>query len=199
MIKKKIPIEIGIGIIIIIAITVGMFVWKYEKNVPSFNQSQNIVKVEKAETSLTPESNQQEMVQPIMPSLKDEFNKSPELLVKDFYNWYIGSVDYSYYQLYKLREKNPINIKTLIESSPFISANYSQNIEKRKGMYDAVLCTNDNEFNTVKDYGKAQISGNSAKVDILRGYTRNENTTKIQILLIKKGGQWKIDDIICDF
>lgn len=191
--KKKIPTGVGISVIIIIAFSVGIFIEQYNKNQSKLegqNTKQDQIREQK-------NSKQQEISQPIMPSLKDEANKSPELLVKDFYTWYIGNINYYFYQTSQLHE-TPININELIKSSPFISSNYIQNIAKRKGMYNAVLCTNDDEFSIVKEYGKSQINGDTAKVNISRGSTRNEESTKIQILL-KREGQWKIDDIICDF
>jgi hypothetical protein len=201
--NNKIPTRAGVIVILIMAITAGAFVWKWEKNQPVANQAQQIVQTKKmaAQSSEANQQsrNQQEIKQPITPSLKDEANKSPEQIVKDFYEWYIGNIDYRYYLVYKIHsDKDLIDLKTLIRRSPFISAEYEKNMEKRMGMYDAVLCTNDNEFNAVKECGKAQINGNSAEVNIFRGYAQNENTTRIQIML-KKEGQWKIDDIICDF
>jgi hypothetical protein len=71
-------------------------------------------------------------------------------------------------------------------------------MKKRAGMYDGILCTNDTEFNVVKSYGRANVSGNSASIEIIRGYTKILDTTKIKILLIKEENLWKINDIICE-
>ena len=202
--KQKIPTGVGTIIIIIFAVTVGMFVWRYEKNQSVINQSQQTVQGGKPETQSPivnqQSQNQQEVTQPIMPSLKNENSKSPEQLVKDFYEWYIGNINYRYYLVNNLHpDKDPVNLNTLIQKSPFVSSAYERNMKKRIGMYDAILCTNDNEFNTVKEYGKAQINGNGAKVDILRGYVSNNSTTKIRIMLKNENNQWKLDDIICNF
>lgn len=137
-------------------------------------------------------------VQPVMPTDENEASKSPEALVKDFYEWYIGSTDYRTYQAFQLNIE-PINLNELLQKSPFVSSKYMQNMEKRKGMYESVLCTNDTEFNVVKEYGKAQISGDSAEMEIKRGYTKTTDITEITVKLKKENYKWKIDDIICNF
>lgn len=212
MTNKKVANEIAIGIILVVAITIGgVFYLKSKKEVAEV-VSNNQLQQQKQQVTRPQQNNTQngevqkqtdtypEVLQPKMPASSDEIGKSPENLVKDFYEWYIGNIDYQTYKTYVLRETaNPINLNDLVQESPFISSTYEQNISKRRGMYDAILCTNDNEYNVVKEYGKASIKSNGAEVEILRGYTRNESTTKIRIVLKKEKSQWKIDDIICSF
>jgi hypothetical protein len=151
-------------------------------------------------------------VMPEMPSIEDEANKTPNELVKDFYDWYIGVIDFRIYEISTLHQKKySVDLDALIQTSPFISSSFEQNIEKRKNKrnemltepdgirsgLDGILCSSDPEFNAVKEYSEAQINGNSAEVDILRGNRINDNNIeKIQIKLIYEG-QWKIDDIVC--
>lgn len=186
---------------IIVAFLLGYCVGKKGVLLPN-----KITNLEKDDQSVvqnpknTIQNQPEEVVQPTMPSELEVASKSPEPLVKEFYEWYIGNTDYSIYQNYHTNQpnENVIRVKELVKISPFISSGYIKNMEKRKGMYDGVLCTNDNEFTTVKQIGKAQVSGNAARVDIVRGYTKTDKTTKIQVML-KKEESWKIDDIICSF
>lgn len=135
-------------------------------------------------------------IQPTMPTAEDEASKSPEELVKDFYEWYIGNTNFRLYQAFQLNIK-PIDLEELVKKSPFISSAYTQNMEKKEEMYERVLCTTDTEFNVVKEYGKADISGDDAEMEIKRGYTKGTKFENINIKLKKEKGQWKIDDVVC--
>ncbi len=58
--NKKIPTIVGTFIIIVIAITVGVFVWKIEKNQKGVGQSQNVVGIKKLQK---PTANQRDQAQ----------------------------------------------------------------------------------------------------------------------------------------
>jgi hypothetical protein len=138
---------------------------------------------------------------PEMPSLEDEVDKTPDELVKDFYDWYIGGKNYKKYQRTTLQQRTgTVDLHTLLQTSPFVSSSYIQNMENKTGMsYDKILCTNDTEFNTIKEYSEAQINGDSAEVDVLRGNLINDNNIETIQIKLKYEGQWKIDNIVCGF
>ncbi|TAK95323.1 hypothetical protein EPO05_04510 [Patescibacteria group bacterium] len=190
--NKKINIQRGILLILFVAVIVGMVVILNCEKLTRLDLNQSF-QTRRTGNSII----EKNITQPMMPTTSDEAGKNPEELVKDFYKWYIASTDYFYYQIHK-SSQDPIDVKELTGNSPFVSSRYVRNIKKREGMYDSVLCTNDNKDNIVKEYGKASISGNNAEVDILRGWSAIENNfTKIKITLVKEHNQWKINDILC--
>jgi hypothetical protein len=135
--------------------------------------------------------------QPAMPTVRSEAEKSPEELVKDFYNWYIGNTDYNYYLARTSKGNDHVDIKELVKKSPFISSTYEQNMNKTSGG-DPILCSQDTDQNVFKETQDLVISGNRAQVyAIVELSSSPEMDVKIQVMIKKEADQWKIDEINC--
>ena len=211
MINKKVSTVAGSLIILAIVVAIGfVFLSSKEKEVQDQNNvvlnnsssedKEETIKNNKDLEKNYPRPDRSKHNQPNMHTLADEANKSPEQLVEDFYDWYIKITNYWRYQIYGSDHKlvaDIIDINALTQDSVFVTHNYKQNIAKRKTNGDPVLCTQDTNYNVIKEYGDAQISNNSAQIDIVRGYQDISNVAKIQIILNKERNQWKIDDIVC--
>jgi hypothetical protein len=207
--NQKISTLLGTIILIIIAVTIGAVVWLVEKRQQASEQLPVPVSVSTKKTVVTktlPQSttptdkktNDIAVHQPTMPTAADEAGKSPEQMVNDFYNWYIGITNYSYYRIEQLKEiQNPIIPEKLVLKSPFISSTYEKNMNKTSGG-DPILCSQDNNNNVFRGYEDKVISGNSAKMYALIGLSSgSEENYKIQVMLKKEKKQWKIDEINC--
>lgn len=214
--NQKIGTTLGIIVIVIFTITIGVFVWQVVKNREVAEAPKSVVDLKKTATTQVPEINQEEQIktqkttsnnkpsstavvlQPKMPTSFDEANKSPQQLVKDFYDWYIGNINYYYYQIYQLKEtKNPIIPRMLILESPFISSTYEQNMNKTNGG-DPILCSQEPDNNKFKGVENPIISSNDAKMYARIEYASNPDINfKIQVMLKKEKKQWKIDEINC--
>ncbi|EKD95489.1 MAG: hypothetical protein ACD_24C00472G0001 [uncultured bacterium] len=82
--NKKISTAIGTIVILIVAVTVGMLVWKIEKNQPIVEQPQKIVNIKKQETppEINKQNNQNVPEGEEFPSILAEPNMSMEDIVK---------------------------------------------------------------------------------------------------------------------
>lgn len=206
--------KLGIIVLVIIAITAGAFVWMLIKDgevgeapqevavQPKVGEKgqkqQNQTKTQETTQNDKASNTAAEVTQPKMPTITDEAGKSPEQMVKDFYEWYITSTNYNYYHIYKLNEnKYPININDLILKSPFISSTYEQNMKKTNGG-DPILCSQEPDNNKFKGVKDPVISGNNAKMYARIEYASNPDINfEIQVMLKKEKKQWKIDEINC--
>jgi hypothetical protein len=213
MINKKISTIAGVLVILAVtgAISISFLISDKQKkemqnsivlnNLDLGNNTQQKIEIQQQDFEKNysrPDHSKHE--QPIMPTLSDEANKSPEQIVNDFYDWYIKSNNYWHYQIYGTDHEpvdKPINLNALTQDSIFVSSSYKQNIAKRAANGDPILCTQDTNYNAVKSYDNVQIYNNNAEVDITRGYQDISDTVKVRVLLIKENNQWKIDDIIC--
>lgn len=213
--NQKVSTALGTIVIVIFTITAGAFVWQVVKNREVAEVPQSVINVKKPVATQTPSTNQQNqtqetpsnnkttnpasvVVQPKMPTLDEEANKSPEELVKDFYNWYIGNTNYSYYKIEQLKETgDPVIPKMLVLKSPFISSTYEKNMNKTNGG-DPILCSQEPDNNKFKGIEDPVISSNNARMYARIEYASNPDINfKTQVMLKKERGQWKIDEINC--
>lgn len=216
MINKKVSTIAGSLIILAIVVALGCSFLGLNKKEEM--QDQNNVGFNNSELGNEEEVKQEEIIEniksegnynrpdrskynkPSMPTLADESGKTPDKLVEDFYNWYIKSNNYWIYQLYRSDNETDDEIISpvkLAETSIFVSSNYKQNIAKRITNGDPALCTQDTEYNIIKNYNNVQISNSNAEVEVIRGYQDISDTAKVRVILVKENDQWKIDDIIC--
>lgn len=192
--KKKIQPRLKTWLVILISILVitlligGLVFLAMDK--------QNKARLEKFENRKIETENN--ITRPKMPSFEEEANKYPKEIVIDFYNWYIASSNFRLNQI-KNRQGAPIlDLDSATKNSVFVSSEFSINIEKRKEMFNPILCTNDTENNYIKEYNELTISEDNAVIEVITGWHKIENNfTKIQVILKKEANIWKIADIIC--
>lgn len=118
--------------------------------------------------------------------------QSPEQVVRDFYDWYLGSLNREDYNALKRRR----------EALRYLTPGFHRRAPRiiSEQMADIFICAQDwqPEWGNDLDISAGRARGRVARVTTTFKYG-GENHTRVRLTLRRVGGAWKIDGAECVF